>query len=152
MIKGDYFTISENIFEKVFFGITIEKSHFGLIKNNSISSAATEEYNSGNGIHLWHCSNIKVKGNKLFGLRDGIYFEFVSKSSVSNNDSRNNVRYGLHFMFSNDNEYFDNTFENNGAGVAVMFSKNIEMYRNKFTKNWGSASYACYSKKFMMLR
>jgi len=147
VIKGDHFSIHDNTLENVFFGITIEKSHHGSIVNNSISSTATEEYNSGNGIHLWHCSDIEVKENKLFGLRDGIYFEFVSKSSVSRNISRNNVRYGLHFMFSNDNEYFDNTFENNGAGVAVMFSKNIKMYRNKFRKNWGSASYGLLLKE-----
>ena len=145
--KGDYFKIYNNVLEGVFFGITIEKSHHGIIENNLISSQATDEYNSGNGIHLWYCSDVTVKGNKLKGLRDGIYFEFVSKSSISNNDSRENVRYGLHFMFSNNNEYFDNIFENNGAGVAVMFSKNIEMYRNKFRKNWGSASYGLLLKE-----
>ena len=29
-------------------------------------------------------------------------------------------------MFSNDDVYQDNTFENNGAGVAVMFSKKLK--------------------------
>ncbi len=145
--KGNHFSIRNNTFKKVFFGITIEKSHHGLIENNNIISDATEEYNSGNGIHLWHCSDIQVKNNLLSGLRDGIYFEFVSNSSVSNNKSLNNVRYGLHFMFSNNNEYIDNTFTNNGAGVAVMFSKKIQMYRNKFADNWGSSSYGLLLKE-----
>lgn len=145
--RADYFSIRNNTLKNVFFGIIIEKSHHGIIENNNISSDATQEYNSGNGIHLWHCSNIIVKNNKLFGLRDGIYFEFVSKSTVSNNDSRNNVRYGLHFMFSNNNEYIENTFRNNGAGVAVMFSKNILMLRNKFVNNWGSSSYGLLLKE-----
>lgn len=147
VVKGNFFTISNNTLENVFFGITIEKSKHGIIENNNISSTATQEYNSGNGIHLWHCNDIKVKNNQLHGLRDGIYFEFVTNSSISGNISKNNVRYGLHFMFSNDNEYFENTFVNNGAGVAVMFSKNINMHHNKFIKNWGSSSYGLLLKE-----
>lgn len=145
--RVDYFSIRNNTLKNVFFGITIEKSHHGIIENNNISSDATQEYNSGNGIHLWHCSDITINNNKLSGLRDGIYFEFVSKSTISNNISENNVRYGLHFMFSNDNKYLNNTFRNNGAGVAVMFSKNILMYRNKFVHNWGSSSYGLLLKE-----
>ena len=34
----------------------------------------------------------------------------------------------------NHNDYYDNTFVNNGAGVAVMFSKFINMKRNRFYK------------------
>lgn len=147
VIKGNYFVIRNNRLENVFFGITAEKSKHGIIENNNISSKATHEYNSGNGIHLWHCDDIRVKNNQLQNLRDGIYFEFVSNSSISGNVSKNNVRYGLHFMFSNHNEYFDNTFLNNGAGVAVMFSKFIEMHDNKFIKNWGSASYGLLLKE-----
>jgi nitrous oxidase accessory protein len=50
-------------------------------------------------------------------------------------------------MFSNDDTYEDNTFVNNGAGVAVMFSKNIKMYNNIFKENWGSASYGMLLKE-----
>jgi len=55
-------------------------------------------------------------------------------------------------MFSNDDVYEDNTFENNGAGVAVMFSKRISMYNNIFKENWGTASYGLLLKEIMMLK
>ena len=139
--KSRHFNIKNNILKKVFFGLLIEKSHDGQVRNNEVSSDAKEEFNSGNGIHLWHCSNIEVTGNTLFRLRDGIYFEFVSESTISHNVSYNNVRYGLHFMFSNNDNYYDNEFHDNGAGVAVMFSKFINMKRNKFYQNWGTASF-----------
>lgn len=58
-----------------------------------------------------------------------------------------NLRYGLHFMFSNDNSYQKNVFEHNGAGVAVMFSKRIEMIENTFKRNWGPASYGLLLKE-----
>ena len=57
------------------------------------------------------------------------------------------MRYGLHFMFSNENEYHHNIFTNNGAGVAVMFSKFIKMTDNTFIKNWGTASYGLLLKE-----
>ena len=50
-------------------------------------------------------------------------------------------------MFSNDNQYTDNLFEDNGAGVAVMFSKRIRMTGNRFQKNWGPASYGMLLKE-----
>lgn len=67
-------------------------------------------------------------------MRDGIYIEFGNFCIINNNVSKNNLRYGLHFMFSNDNVYTNNMFNNNGAGVAVMFSKKIKMINNTFKK------------------
>jgi len=145
--RSQRFTIKNNIFKNIFFGILVEKSHYGTISNNILTSDATSEASAGNGIHLWHCSNMTVENNDLSFLRDGIYFEFVSESIVTNNMSYNNIRYGLHFMFSNKNEYHNNTFKNNGSGVAVMFSKYVKMTGNKFIYNWGTASYGLLLKE-----
>ena len=81
------------------------------------------------------------------GHRDGIYFEFVSGSVIWNNISANNIRYGLHFMFSNNDIYINNFFKNNGAGVAVMFSKHVSMFNNTFIENWGDAAYGLMLKE-----
>ncbi len=145
--NSDYFVIADNVLKDVFFGIYVQKSDYGLIHQNTISSQAVEEFNSGNGIHIWHCKNITVTGNHLSRLRDGIYLEFVEESLITDNISTNNIRYGLHFMFSNHDDYYDNVFINNGAGVAVMFSKFINMKRNKFLRNWGTASFGLLLKE-----
>ena len=141
------FVIEENLLENVFFGILIEKSSGGMVLNNKVRSNAVSQASSGNGIHLWHCSEMTIRSNEVSGLRDGIYFEFVKNSKVYGNKSQDNLRYGLHFMFSNHNAYFENEFRNNGAGVAIMFSKFVEMYQNKFVHNWGSASYGLLLKE-----
>lgn len=147
LFRSKYFTLVENELRNVFFGFLIEKSHSGIIHNNIISSNAKDEFSSGNGIHLWHCSKVNIANNHLSHLRDGIYLEFVSESQVINNISTKNLRYGLHFMFSNNNNYYDNEFIDNGAGVAVMFSKFINMKRNRFAKNWGTASFGLLLKE-----
>ena len=146
IFRADNFTIVDNVMKNVFFGVLAERSDHGIIDNNVISSQAVKEFNSGNGIHIWHCKDIRITNNHLSRLRDGIYFEFVEESYIANNISRDNIRYGLHFMFSNHDDYYDNQFINNGAGVAVMFSKYINMKRNQFIKNWGSASFGLLLK------
>jgi len=147
VVKSKDFLIQNLRLEKLFFGIYLEKSRDGRVFNNKIMGDAVEEYNSGNGIQLWYCRNIEVEQNIVKHVRDGIYLEFSDSITINNNLSSNNVRYGLHFMFSNNDDYTNNTFEDNGAGVAVMFSKHIKMYNNTFKKNWGTASYGLLLKE-----
>ena len=147
VFKINHFLFERNNFNNPFFAYLIEKSHYGIIQKNTINGNAVVEHNSGNGIHLWHCSHMEILNNEVYQMRDGIYFEFVKSSKVEGNVSKRNIRYGLHFMFSNNDEYIDNLFENNGAGVAVMFSKYIFMRNNTFRLNWGTASYGLLLKE-----
>ena len=138
--------ISNNTFEDNFFAVYIAKSENCLIENNRISGLAKTESRSGNGIHLWYCKDITIVGNYIAGHRDGIYLEFVEQCLVTQNHSTKNLRYGLHFMFSNHNEYNNNQFDNNGAGVAVMYSRHVDMHNNVFADNWGSSAYGLLLK------
>lgn len=141
------FKISNNRLYDTFFGIYLERCAHGEISDNIIVGEAQEEMSSGNAIHMWYCKNIEVIDNHVSHHRDGIYLEFVDHSRIENNISSNHLRYGLHFMFSNDDVYIGNRFEQNGAGVAVMFSKKINMKDNDFDKNWGKASYGLLLKE-----
>ena len=147
VVKSKNFLIQNLVLEKLFFGIYLEKASHGKVYNNKITGDAIEEYNSGNGIQLWYSQNIEIDQNIVTHVRDGIYLEFSNFCKITNNRSLENIRYGLHFMFSNDDLYEGNTFQNNGAGVAVMFSKRILMYRNIFKDNWGSASFGILLKE-----
>ena len=147
VVESENFLIQNVVLEKLFFGIYLEKSKNGRVYHNKIIGDAVDEYNSGNGIQLWYSNNIVVERNIVQHVRDGIYLEFSDNIIIENNISSDNLRYGLHFMFSNDDVYKDNTFENNGAGVAVMFSKRIKMLGNVFKKNWGTASFGVLLKE-----
>jgi nitrous oxidase accessory protein len=138
--------IEDNRVINSFFGIHFSNSSYITIRHNSISGSPTSEQNTGNGIHLWKCNHALIDNNYVTGHRDGIYFEFVTESTIQNNLSEKNIRYGLHFMFSNSDDYLNNTFNNNGAGVAVMYSHKVKMEGNKFEMNWGPASYGILLK------
>lgn len=147
IVEADNFTIENNVFSQTFFGIHVANSHHFIIRGNRLTGMTKTEQTSGNGIHLWKCSNALVENNDASGHRDGIYFEFVTNSLIKGNISHNNIRYGLHFMFSNDDVYLENTFKQNGAGVAVMFSKKVTMNKNTFENNWGASAYGILLKE-----
>lgn len=146
ILESKFVSILDNRFENAFFGIYFASSFDCLVENNQLTANAEAEHQIGNGIHMWKCQRMTVRNNRIKGQRDGIYFEFVTNSLITNNYSEGNVRYGLHFMFSNDDEYRDNTFINNGAGVAVMYTKGVKMIHNTFEHNWGSSSYGLLLK------
>lgn len=138
--------IKNNKFENTFFGIYFANSSQSWVEGNELKSDAEAEHQIGNGIHMWKCHNITIHSNRIKGHRDGIYFEFVTNSLITNNYSEGNMRYGLHFMFSHNDEYRNNTFIDNGAGVAVMYTKGVKMIDNNFEHNWGSAAYGLLLK------
>lgn len=144
--------IADNRLERVFFGIYLAAANDCRITNNVITGTGTTEASAGNGIHLWTSNRIHIEGNHISGQRDGIYFEFVRESEVLGNTSEHNLRYGLHFMYSDDCRYVDNVFRANSAGVAVMMTKRVTMAGNRFESNWGSASYGLLLKEVYDVR
>lgn len=142
-----FVTICDNVLEDNFFGIYIQYGKYCTIRNNKIRAYGIQEQQIGNGIHCWKSDRLLITGNTIQGHRDGIYFEFVTNSTIKQNSSKFNIRYGLHFMFSNDDQYLNNTFHNNGAGVAVMFTNRVKMLNNVFEENWGDAAYGLMLKE-----
>ena len=138
--------IEGNRFYNNFFAVYLAKSANCRVIDNTITGFAKTEAASGNGVHLWYCRSITVAGNRITGHRDGIYFEFVEDGDIHDNHSEKNLRYGLHFMFSDGCRYRNNSFLNNGAGVAVMYTKHIEMTDNTFERNWGSTAFGLLLK------
>ncbi len=140
--------IEQNIFENNYFGIYVQRGHRVLIQNNKIvTDRGTSQESIGDGIHLLGSSEIWVKNNYISGHKDGIYLEKNKRCYIFKNLSRKNLRYGLHFMFSDDSVYTGNVFDNNGAGVAVMYAMNVSMFNNKFINNWGDSVYGLLLKE-----
>lgn len=146
LVDCSHVTLEGNSIFDSYFAIHISNSSFAIVRNNTIKGSPKSEQMTGNGIHLWKSDHAVIENNNVQGHRDGIYFEFVTFSTIRNNWSEKNIRYGLHFMFSNDDTYLNNTFRNNGAGVAVMYSKKVRMENNHFEQNWGPSAYGILLK------
>jgi nitrous oxidase accessory protein len=146
VVRGQNVKVLDNIIQNTYYGVYLERAEKCLVKNNIIRGQAKMESTSGNGIHIWRSNAITVTNNKVSGHRDGIYLESANNSIISHNTSTGNLRYGLHFMFSDNNRYEHNQFKQNGSGIAVMYSRNIHMTDNLFEHNWGAAAYGILLK------
>lgn len=139
--------IRNNFLDGCFFAIYLSGSKGALVEHNKVIGRPVRDDQMGNGIHLWKCRYATIRNNEVRDQRDGIYFEFVTDSRITNNTSIGHIRYGLHFMFSHRNEYAHNVFQDNGAGVAVMYSHHIKMVHNQFLANRGASSYGLLLKE-----
>ncbi len=141
-----YVYVFNNDLDSNFFGIYLSNSRLCWVTGNALRAYGEIEQTSGNGIHAWKCDSIFIADNRIRGHRDGIYFEFVTHSRIERNVSIHNVRYGLHFMFSHQDDYTHNTFMYNGAGVAVMYTREVLMRYNTFANNVGASAYGMLLK------
>lgn len=122
------------------FGIYVREAPGVLVERTRIrgieGKAAGEK---GSGIHVWNTDGFTLIGNEISGVRDGIYIQSSPHGLVRGNVARD-LRYGLHYMYSDDNVFEENTFENGDAGTAVMYSRRLTFRRNRFLRNRGFAS------------
>jgi len=144
--------IEGNRIDDAFFGIYLARVSGCRIVGNELRATARTEAAAGNGIHLWTADSVTIADNRIVGHRDGIYFEFVRDSEVRGNVSEGNLRYGLHFMYSDGCRYWSNSFRRNGAGVAVMYTRRVEMVGNRFESNRGAAAYGLLLKEISDVR
>jgi nitrous oxidase accessory protein len=147
VVKAAGCVIADNRFDDAFYGVYLAAVDGCRVERNRFAGRATTEAASGDGVHLWSSRGVTVADNAIAGHRDGIYFEFVRDSRVERNTSEGNLRYGLHFMYSDSCRYVGNTFRRNGSGVAVMYTRTVEMRGNRFEDNRGAAAYGLLLKE-----
>lgn len=83
----------------------------------------------GNGVHLWNATGSRVEFNDISLGRDGI-FVTTSRKNVFRGNRMRNVRYGIHYMYTNDSDVIDNVSIGNHAGYALMFSHRLTVTGN----------------------
>jgi nitrous oxidase accessory protein len=122
------------------FGVYLREAHGAAVEGCRIAGIRGKDPGEkGSGIHVWNTRGFSLTGNRLHDVRDGFYIQASSRGHIAGNEARD-LRYGLHYMFSDDNVFEDNLFENGAAGTALMYSRRIVFRRNRFLHNRGFAS------------
>ncbi|HEX8954463.1 MAG TPA: NosD domain-containing protein, partial [Polyangia bacterium] len=93
----------------------------------------------GSGIHVWNTTGFMLLDNEIVDVRDGFYIQSSSRGYIRGNRAHD-LRYGLHYMYSDDNVFEDNLFENAAAATVLMYSRHITFRRNRLLHNRGYAS------------
>jgi len=134
--------VADNQIFDTFFGIYAGRSSGCTISGNRIVGHARRQTEAGNAIHLFSSTGFTVAGNHISGHRDGIYLEFSPHTVITGNESRANLRYGLHFMFSDSCEYRGNVFERNVSGVNCPSGPDSAVIWNPPSAAWAPPSRA----------
>ena len=126
--------------DRCLFGVYLREADGGAVRGCRIHGIPGKEPGEkGSGIHVWNTQGFALERNEIVDVRDGFYIQSSSQGRVTGNVARD-LRYGLHYMFSDDNVFEDNLFENGDAGTALMYSRRITFRRNRFLHNRGFAS------------
>lgn len=130
--------IEGNTLKDVLFGIYIKNSPNTVIRGNTICGKEVPMPERGDGVRLWYSSGTKVLDNRISVVRDVVIW--WSSDTLIRGNTVEEGRYGLHYMSSNHNRFEDNVFRNNYVGGFLMYSVDIQFYRNKFINNRGTGT------------
>lgn len=111
-------------------GVYLWGSAYALVEHNRIEGDKTLRVNErGNGVTVWNAPYAKVLHNDISHGRDGI-FSNASNFNTFNHNTFHNLRYGVHYMYTNDSEISHNISRDNAIGYAIMFSERIKVIDN----------------------
>jgi nitrous oxidase accessory protein len=84
---------------------------------------------AGNGISVWNAPDVTVAENTVRYGRDGI-FSISSRKDRFINNRFEQVRFAVHYMYTNDSEVSGNVSVGNHGGYAIMFSSRLVIRNN----------------------
>ena len=127
--------VAGNRLENNLFGIYVHGTPDALVENNHIVGRSDLRMNErGNGIHLWNAAGTQVIGNTVRSGRDGIFVTTSKRNVFRGNDLRN-LRFAVHYMYTNNSEISGNRSVDNHAGYALMYSNRLRVFDNSSTRD-----------------
>jgi nitrous oxidase accessory protein len=112
--------ISDNLI-----GIYVSGARNSLIRNNRITGRQDLRVNErGNGIQIWNAPGTIVEDNSIQFGRDGI-FVTTSKRNIFRNNRMLDLRFAIHYMYTNKSEVSGNYSSRNNVGYALMSSTDL---------------------------
>ncbi|MFZ2269290.1 MAG: nitrous oxide reductase family maturation protein NosD [Azonexus sp.] len=120
------------------FGVWLEKLQDPEVSGNRITGKRDlSSARRGNGIQLYNTTGARIIGNHISYARDGIYVD-VSHHAVFRGNTLHDLRYGTHYMNSNDNLWEDNETYHNRGGLALMEVRRQTVRNNRA---WGNVDH-----------
>lgn len=111
-------------------GIDVHGGLDALVTGNDIIGRQNLHMNErGNGIYVWNSPGTRVEGNKVRYGRDGI-FSNASRDGTYRNNLFRDLRFAVHYMYTNTSEVSGNISIGNHLGYAIMFSNRVVVKNN----------------------
>ncbi|MCB2053538.1 MAG: nitrous oxide reductase family maturation protein NosD [Geminicoccaceae bacterium] len=111
-------------------GVHIEGAPDSIVRGNRIEGRRDLRLNErGNGVWVWNAPGATVEGNDIRFGRDGI-FTTTSKRNTFENNTFRDVRFAVHYMYTNDSTVAGNVSIGNTLGYALMYSSRLRVTDN----------------------
>ncbi len=129
--KGVHRAVIEgNILTDNLHGVDVHGGIDATVRGNTITGRQNARINErGNGIYVWNAPGTLVEGNSVRYGRDGIFSNTSRRDTYRNNTFRD-LRFAVHYMYTNDSEISGNVSIGNHLGFAVMFSNTVKLTGN----------------------
>ncbi len=137
--KSPRLTVENNRLENTLFGVYIKDSEDSRITHNTIGAKDLDVPARGDGIRVWYSARTQVIGNVVDKGRDVVLW--YNEGAVIRDNIITNGRYGLHFMYCDDNLVENNYSANNSVGGFLMYSRRLTLRHNIFANNRGPSGY-----------
>lgn len=112
------------------FGVYVHGAAGSVIENNLISGRRDLRLSeAGNGVAIWNAPGAQVIGNAIRHGRDGIFVK-TSSHNVFANNTFDELRFAIHYMYTNDSRIVGNRSRGNHVGWAIMYSDRLEIRDN----------------------
>ena len=128
-----------NRLENTLFGIYIKDSQDSRIAYNTVDHKDVAVHQRGDGIRVWYSAGTEVIGNVVDKGRDVVLW--YNEGATIKDNVITNGRYGLHFMYCDDNLVENNHIEGNSVGAFLMYSRRLSLQNNIFANNRGPSGY-----------
>jgi len=122
--------IRHNRFEGNLFGVYLHGAAGSLVEGNVIVGRRDLRLSeTGNGVSIWNAPGARVIGNDVRFGRDGI-FVTTSRNVLFQDNRFAELRFAIHYMYTQDSRVIGNRSEGNHVGWAIMFSDRLEIRDN----------------------
>ena len=127
---GDRALIDSNRLEHNLIGVYLKGPDNAVVRGNDITGSTDPHVNDrGNGVQLWNTPGSVVEDNNIRYGRDGI-FVTTSRNNVFRGNRLRDLRFAIHYMYTNDSEVSDNHSTGNHVGYALMYSDRLQISSN----------------------
>ena len=129
--EGDRVVIEDNRLTGNLIGVFLKGPEDARVQGNTIEGRSDLRMNErGNGVQLWNTPGSLVEDNSFRFGRDGI-FVTTSRNNAFRNNRFQELRFAVHYMYTNDSEVSGNVSRGNHAGYAIMFSHRLQIRGNR---------------------
>lgn len=119
-----------NRFENNLFGVYLHGAADSVVQDNVIVGRDDLHLSqAGNGVSIWNAPGAQIVGNEISGGRDGIFVK-TSRDNLFKDNVLTNLRFAIHYMYTQDSVVSGNRSVGNHAGWVLMYSDRLEVRDN----------------------